>query len=1317
MERVPTASLLELKNRAKFLVTKPEWDAVAEAWLKDGKIYEIEARYREFLTSASAVPGNVNLNKYLNSLIPGTRISFTTYSRILKVLRKTANTISKTNGTNVVETATYDTVKRYNDKESTIVQYREFSNITTLVGNISDQGDFVQTSQNTGKNFYQKKSYAGDLSSEYGFALSRAEEEIVNKLPDTAEADDIIRKRERHSFVFENYRADLTMVTVNKACDKVIMDNYPNDVAGAKEIIKNQLVGVTNLEDQSIYWQFEVECIDVSKWKEFYTAVLGWLKIVQDTKILYKLSNKYFVINDCSRILQQLYHITPIESKNELRINLLVQPRNLRLSEVTYGQIAGGDIEYMVTPKADGERKILYVHRQYGMWLLAPPMHARKILERGVTDQINEFLDLYHETILDGELIPEENWRIPQGTPDLLPPSLMTLPAKTDVLSRPPEPKLDWFLVFDCINSSLSAASNSNTVKLPLDKRINFANDIVTKYKQLSTVTATKNKEPARVINFGLNCQINMKAYYQLTFLKPIKQADGYPIFANNDPAASFFITMRFVMSQLDGVLIDNKLTQYLPYKTDGLIFTPIAEYKPNLDKLPLTERQLPKVADALKWKPATNEYTIDFAVNGNALEVTDNKQYKIFAHLDNATMSDPILQNLAPRAVVEFEVLINKDVVVGYKPKRIRWGKKYPNSLEVAKDNIAHARFPIVADTLMGTNAKLMSEYQNKIKRELLRDAMSEVVKSGVASKGKIVALEIGAGYGQNLFKLANCDLIYAVEPDSTNFAELQRRVSELAKEDPIWEKKVVLINSPAEVPLDIIPNNSVDIVSLMLCLTFFWEPNQSPVKLEGLLQNIDRVLKVGGKICLLTMDGNAVEEYLGVDGLLSVYPNPKAPPDSQPRVFEGYFGNVVMKIQMNGAIHIKIPGTIVDQTEALVYLQDIQKLRPEKYLINKKGRADQEFLLPEAQYQFSRMYNYAQLTQRAKDQYIRGITFTNTTLTKPQLVESISYTADPSAIPVMESNNETLAPLKVIPPLTDTGEAQGDNFVQLISTNLYYPTYTLATLINLIGGVEPNIDPSQDVVLPIISLDNYLGGRKLARIAVIDDPAGIFSFYHALLKSSFLDYQNTKVYIHRVEMATLAYNNFVKFIKSDAYAQYAPYVAMSGLYGWYQQSIAPIPENGYDKNKILEWAEGPFYYPLITLVSALFKIHITIWIITPDGSVIPLASTKADSAENIGAYPNGICLLAHYSEQRMAGGEAAQEKFGGAGFGLQYELLAVVNEDGNKQTLFNTADPMITGLANDLQSIWGVSNRIIELFGQNLNANQIMAQVKSEI
>ncbi len=163
---------------------------------------------------------------------------------------------------------------------------------------------------------------------------------------------------------------------------------YTN-INGILKIDMTEVLSEPNNKTVSNSYEVEVEYLNV-----FDVNINTFLIYVdQISKVLYGTYNtftntmKNSLIKGTSKIID---HDNPY--------NTLVQSRNIKFSDIKYGRIVGDKVQYTVTHKADGLRKILVIDRS-GIWLIYPPYeynlveNANKLV--GITD--------YSITILDGE--------------------------------------------------------------------------------------------------------------------------------------------------------------------------------------------------------------------------------------------------------------------------------------------------------------------------------------------------------------------------------------------------------------------------------------------------------------------------------------------------------------------------------------------------------------------------------------------------------------------------------------------------------------------------------------------------------------------------------------------------------------------------------------------------------------------------------------------------------------------------------------------------------------------------------------------------
>lgn len=392
-----------------------------------------------------------------------------------------------------------------------------------------------------------------------------------------------------------------------------------------------------------------------------------------------------------------------------------------------------------------------------------------------------------------------------------------------------------------------------------------------------------------------------------------------------------------------------------LPYKTDGLIFTPgETKYKLyDVESAPDYLRVLTSYPDICKWKPV-EEITIDLKFidgrfyaspgkgtgkeqgqgQGQSKELVEFKKYKTNSKLRNNTV---------------YEFKIENEVLV---PIRERPDKPFPNRINVVNSNIKAIQENISINDLCATNNRLVFKYHNRIKKLLI----SQIVKPGDS------VLDIGGGQGGDLpkYKDAKADAIYYVEPNQTNIVELKNRVKEYRMEGKV---QGIITGGEDYKAITKMLTEKVDVVSLMLSLSFFWKDEQM---LDDLVTTITNNLKPDGKIIFLTIDGDALRELAHSsirtenapkkrvvfgDNDYIILPDPKDLQEPSRREVEIKLSNTILESETNTGV----------QKEWLVILSDLTKrLRKYGYDLTEIYRADDEKLLNSYGQRLTRLYSY---------------------------------------------------------------------------------------------------------------------------------------------------------------------------------------------------------------------------------------------------------------------------------------------------------------------------------------------------------------------
>lgn len=221
-----------------------------------------------------------------------------------------------------------------------------------------------------------------------------------------------------------------------------------------------------------------------------------------------------------------------------------------------------------------------------------------------------------------------------------------------------------------------------------------------------------------------------------------------------------------------------------LPYKTDGLVFTPS-----NLRSIPyakihlvkLDKRILPDYPDIVKFKPVS-QLTIDFSVNVGNRQILSSGPggslvpftAKGFNSTVNVAWIDCEQKDIPRNAIFEFEWRDEQ-----FHPLRPRSDKDAPNRLDVARDNFVHIKEDVTYDTVGGLTNVLMFKYHNRVKTLLYSTAAAARARLFPDAKrdSHYSLLDLGAGVGGDINKWKNAGFthVIAVEPSPSNIAEFR--------------------------------------------------------------------------------------------------------------------------------------------------------------------------------------------------------------------------------------------------------------------------------------------------------------------------------------------------------------------------------------------------------------------------------------------------------------------------------------------------------------------------------------------------------------
>lgn len=408
-----------------------------------------------------------------------------------------------------------------------------------------------------------------------------------------------------------------------------------------------------------------------------------------------------------------------------------------------------------------------------------------------------------------------------------------------------------------------------------------------------------------------------------------------------------------------------------LEYPQDGFIFTPDGQYNYGSDKLPLYKRKLLNHPDVCKWKPP-NRITIDFRIS----MTKDDGVIHLYVYDSFSKKEVPFDAPLSNDFYTDYNLYDNKIVECIYDPIchlvlpiKIRYDKKGPNKLDIARSNWNDIHDPILLDDLCGTSLTLVTKYHNQIKNVLYGIHTIYPLLENLVIPKEYNLLDIGGGRGGDLSKWdkSGAKLIITVEPNENNLKVLKQRLA-----NSRLKNSVITINTIGEdtkLISDVVHKHveNVNVVSMMLSLSFFYASSEA---LDALVQTIIHNLGPEGYVIFLTIDGNKLEKYL----------NPSL-----------HLLNTSYTLFDNQFVRAEIPGIVGKQWEFLVDLHTFgDKLKPFGIELISTRPATDELLLSDEALQYSSLFTYGFFKRVNAVNSGKMIMYTIPTITYP-VIENI--------------------------------------------------------------------------------------------------------------------------------------------------------------------------------------------------------------------------------------------------------------------------------------------------------------------------------------
>lgn len=852
------------------------------------------------------------------------------------------------------------------DKDNDYIKTIEKSDVVIYKNNVRK---IVIDKENNQEIIYEEKTQVSENIEikDYNIRLSLNKERLIDVTKYKLEPIGITRGRTRYSYSSKNSPIiiDITEVTEEKdAIDKL-----------TKKKIKQI----------KIKYEVEVEYRgSISFIEDFFNKIEEIFKLMKGTKNIYTNQIKLKVDNDISLLLKSKptsknQSIPKYDRKyNKITSRALVKARNIKYRDLVYGGIVGNNTvkndnvlvnkdqkgtDYYITYKADGIRKYLIIH-ETGIWLIYPDEEYNLVISSSDKRYFN-FIKEHKNSVFDTELVTLKN----------------------------NENNIEYFvLAFDCLSF------NGITVENKLySERLKYCDIISGKLNDTTITVETKEaiflpKDPKL---FSPLVKEFYEKRYNLNW-----DDDGFIFTPNNVIYNPRSQTIKFkvdngVLKVLDGrkyvkftgsenkKLYDNiefsdNFYGIVEYSWDGNKLIPIKESDKADNILNAVKiwdditgpdvsfnKSLINTPDVCKWKHP-KDLTIDFLVKIIAedetsrklnLYVFDGEKSVIFTGTDKYPFSENNIRiksiNLSideslNNKIVEFEWKKENNIVV-LQPRKYRGDKTNPNQKIIAEDVWEDIMDPIYIEDLVGDTPELSIKYHNKIKSDLYYQTSLKYKKS-------LNLLDIGSGRGGDINKWSKFSgNIVAVEPYKPNRDELIKRINKSKIKDrvtivPLGGEKTVEITKAVEN----IASGKVDVVSLMLSMSFFWSSDKH---LDALVRTIVTNIKPGGRIIFLTIDGDSLEE-----------------------IFEPINGEKTNKVKIAGAkIHLypslgkywgrpvdfELPGSIIEeggQREYVVHIKDLtEKLSEYGFVLENLSRAiEPNLLLSEQNLIYTSLYSY---------------------------------------------------------------------------------------------------------------------------------------------------------------------------------------------------------------------------------------------------------------------------------------------------------------------------------------------------------------------
>lgn len=766
----------------------------------------------------------------------------------------------------------------------------------------------VRHQVSTGKSVWiYKKEQLRLTDTQHGVIASIASE--LPTAPVSGRAPDLVRQKDRTTFQFNNFYAQLDLTRVITT-----LTGKPEFTSFEAEL--------EFLYDEKALRNGVSVATQITRFFLFSQMVFNW---IYETNTVYTRSQ----VQD---LKAQIAHRIPFHQnqigEREETADLMNKARDLTLRDMVWGGLIGGTTQYRVTHKTDGKRRFLYCGPQ-GAWLIFPTTNEYNCLSHDPVDGDNIYL-------LDGELVTD-----------------LKNPVGYRVKNAKGQDR-HFFWIFDClIWESREVASIPDH-----DRRISMALDFKNYLETLLIPPAFLDRLDLQSKAFyGLG---DVDDFYQLmrtlhTTTMTVPTPDGEP--------------GSILPYEEDGLVFTPLNTPYHANHNRQKGLRTLVE-EPDIVKWKPVEKLT--VDFQLFWERAGGAYDLHGQVlvtpaGGNPYVRTFNQtidsiiftgdQLDQYPDLEHAIELDPSLHPSG--TIVEFGWYPKGEF---WYPYRIRTDKASPNSLITANGIWRLIEDPISWETLEGNTFDQVYRYHNSIKNKLFSEYRGYLVDIGSGRGGdlgkwsgytKILAVEPDDRNRRELVRRL-----------TDNPMKDRVRVIKAGGADTD-----VIVQAMREF---FGPDQKADVVAMMLSMSFFWNSKTHVKELlrtwNGVLEengvvlfltidgdSVENLYRPFGKETTLgrsiVFGGQDPVDHTDVSG-------------KKPKVIL----NTIATLEWDGkkTVQVDIPNTIVGkQTEYLVKLGDLSLFSDRAYTLDGLQRATGEKFLPVSGRLFSGLYTYGHLNR----------------------------------------------------------------------------------------------------------------------------------------------------------------------------------------------------------------------------------------------------------------------------------------------------------------------------------------------------------------